>query len=264
MRLPLLPALAILTSLLTVGTLTAPAASAATGGYVALGDSYSSGDGAGNYDPNSGNCLRSSNAYPALWAQAHSPSSFNFVACAGATSSDVLNSQLGPLNSGTGLVSLTIGGNDVGFSSVMQTCVTGSDSDCINAVNQAENTARTVLPGSLHTLFGAIRSHAPSSHVVVLDYPHLYIIVWYCVGLSNTKRQKLNEGADVLDGVISQATTNAGSGFTFADVRPQFAGHELCSGDGWLHSLTYPVGESYHPTATGQSQGYLPVFSANA
>lgn len=262
MRLPLLPALAILTSLLTVGTLTATPASAATGGYVALGDSYSSGDGAGNYDSSSGNCLRSYNAYPALWAQAHSPSSFNFVACAGATSSDVLNNQLGPLNSGTGLVSLTIGGNDVGFSSVMQTCVLGSDSDCINAVNAAENTANTVLPGSLHTLFGAIRSHAPSAHVVVLDYPHLYIIVWYCVGLSNTKRTKLNEGADVLDGVISKATSNAG--FTFADVRPQFAGHELCSGDGWLHSVTYPVGESYHPTATGQSQGYLPVFSSAA
>lgn len=42
-------------------------------GYVALGDSYSSGVGAGSYDSASGSCKRSSKAYPALWAAAHSP-----------------------------------------------------------------------------------------------------------------------------------------------------------------------------------------------
>lgn len=42
-------------------------------GYVALGDSYSSGVGAGNYDGASGNCKRTTRAYPALWAAAHSP-----------------------------------------------------------------------------------------------------------------------------------------------------------------------------------------------
>lgn len=263
MRLPP-PALAFLTSLLALGALTATTApaSAATGGYVALGDSYSSGDGAGNYDPNSGNCLRSSNAYPALWAAGHSPTSFSFVACAGAISRDVLNNQLGPLNSGTALVSISIGGNDVGFSNVMQTCVLGSDSDCQNAVNNAENYTNNTLPGSLHTLFSAIRSHAPSARVVVLDYPHLYYLTYFCVGLDYNKHVMLDQGADVLDNVIKNSTASAG--FTFAEVRNQFYGHELCTGDGWLHSLTYPVGESYHPTATGQSQGYLPVFTSAA
>lgn len=42
-------------------------------GYVALGDSYSSGVGAGSYDSASGSCKRSTKAYPALWAAAHSP-----------------------------------------------------------------------------------------------------------------------------------------------------------------------------------------------
>jgi len=45
-------------------------------------------------------------------------------------------------------------------------------------------------------------------------------------------------------------------------VRAQFTGHELCSGDGWLHAVTIPIDESYHPTATGQTLGYLPVFRA--
>lgn len=45
--------------------------SAAAVDYVALGDSYSSGVGAGSYDGSS--CKRSSRAYPALWAAANSP-----------------------------------------------------------------------------------------------------------------------------------------------------------------------------------------------
>ena len=49
-------------------------ASAAGTNYVALGDSYSSGTGAGNYDPASGSCNRSKNAYAELWAAAHTTS----------------------------------------------------------------------------------------------------------------------------------------------------------------------------------------------
>src|SRR6266513_2661495 len=64
-------------------------------GYVALGDSYSSGVGAGSYDSGSGSCKRSTRAYPALWAAAHTPSSFSFTACSGARTGDVVNGQLG-------------------------------------------------------------------------------------------------------------------------------------------------------------------------
>jgi lysophospholipase L1-like esterase len=234
-------------------------ASAAGASYVALGDSYSSGVGAGNLDGTS--CQRSTNAYPAKWAAAHSPASFKFVACSGATTTDVLGNQVGALSAGTTLASITIGGNDAGFSSVMETCVTRSDSACLSAVAKAENFMDTQLPGRLGTLFSAMRSKAPNARIVVLDYPHLYIITSFCPGLSNTKRTALNGAADHLDGKIGAAAGNAG--FDFADVRPQFAGHELCSGDDWLHAVTIPLGDSYHPTALGQASGYLPVFSAH-
>ena len=65
-----------------------------------------------------------------------------------------------------------------------------------------------------------------------------------------------------LDGVIQTAAANNGD--TFADVRSQFSGHELCDGSSGLHSITLPIGNSYHPTATGQKDGYLPAFSATA
>ena len=262
MRPPHLTALALLTAALTLGALSTPA-HAATTSYVALGDSYSSGDGAGNYYSSSGGCLRSPNAFPALWAAAHSPGSFSFVACAGAKVPDVISGQLGAVTAATTLVSISIGGNDVGFSGVMQSCVLGSDSTCISAVDAAESYARATLPGSLATLFADIRSRAPAARVVVLDYPHLYDTnVWFCLGLSGTKHTVLNQGADVLDTTIGSAA--AGAGFVFDDVRRQFSGHELCSGAGWLNSITLPIGESYHPTAKGQADGYLPVFSAGA
>ena len=63
---------------------TAVPANAATVNYVALGDSYSSGVGAGNYYSSSGSCDRSPNAYPALWAAANSVTTFTFAACSGA------------------------------------------------------------------------------------------------------------------------------------------------------------------------------------
>ena len=50
-------------------TLAAPAQAAAAVHYVALGDSYSSGVGAGSYISSSGDCKRSTKAYPQLWAQ---------------------------------------------------------------------------------------------------------------------------------------------------------------------------------------------------
>ncbi|WP_433171592.1 SGNH/GDSL hydrolase family protein [Actinoallomurus sp. CA-150999] len=240
----------------------ASSASAATVNYVALGDSYSSGTGTGSYDLDS-TCQRSSRAYPAKWAAAHSTSSFKFVACSGAKTTDVLNNQLSSLGSSTSLVSISIGGNDAGFSGVMQTCVLGSDSSCTSAVNTAKNYADTQLPGRLSTLFSAIKSKAPNAHVVVLDYPHLYITNDAgCIGMSHTKHAALNAGADEIDTVIGKGAANAG--FSFADVRSTFAGHELCSGDGWLNSVTIPIGNSYHPTATGHASGYLPVFTSAA
>jgi lysophospholipase L1-like esterase len=263
MRLPRLFTIGVFMTTLVGGSIaTAGPAGAAADRYVALGDSYSSGLGAGNYDPASGNCRRSPNAYPARWAAAHSPTSFSFTACAGATTTDVLNGQLGPLGSDTTLVSISIGGNDAGFSNVMETCVLGSDSACLAAVAGAQAFAQNNLPGRLDTLFSAINSRASSAHVVVLGYPHLYRITNVCVGLSNTKRTALNNAADTLDTVISRGADQAG--FAFSDVRDDFAGHELCSADGWLHSVTIPIGESYHPTARGHSLGYLPAFTASA
>jgi lysophospholipase L1-like esterase len=258
--------LVVLAAVITAGTtLLATTASATSGAnYVALGDSYSSGVGAGSYISSSGNCLRSTNAYSQLWANSHSPASYVSVACSGATTQDVLNNQLSALSSATTLVSITIGGNDVGFSSVMQTCVLSSDSACLSAINTATAQAKSILPGRLATTYSAIRSHAPNARVVVLDYPEFYDLShsWYCPGLSGTDRSALNNAADLLDSIIQTAAGSAG--FSFADVKGRFQGHELCDFfNEWLHSVNISdVTESYHPTADGHSGGYLPALNS--
>lgn len=176
---------------------------------------------------------------------------------------NVTNNQLGPLNSTTGLVSITIGGNDAGFSDVMTTCVVSSDSDCVNRVNQAESFAQNTLPARLDAVYNAIRAKAPNAKVVVLGYPRMYTLNVFCVGLSDTKHRKIDEAADVIDNVI--ASRAAAHSFVFGDVRSTFSGHELCSGDDWLHALVAsPSWESYHPTATGHSSGYYAVLNAKS
>ena len=221
--------------------------SAASGArYAALGDSYSSGDGAGSYG-SSGSCDRSANAYPQQWANANAPASFSFVACAGATTSDVINSQVSSLSASTTLVSITIGGNDVGFSTVMATCVLAPTSTCESAVAGADALVADVLPTELNTVLHTVRRDAPAAKIVVLDYPELYDLSRSGgpTGLSTADRTALNQGADQLDSAISAAA--ARNGDTFADVRFSFAGHEICDSGSWLHSVTWPLGEVVPP-----------------
>ncbi|MEW2623003.1 SGNH/GDSL hydrolase family protein [Streptomyces sp. NPDC048106] len=262
-RVKLPSALAALGLAVMCGLGLAAPAHAAGASYVALGDSYSAGNGAGNYDSSSGDCHRSFSAYPYLWKNAHSPSSFADTSCSGAITTDVTNSQLGPLNSSTTLVSITIGGNDDGFADVMETCNLSTNDGCIDRVNEAESYALNTLPARLDATYDAIRAKAPNAKVVVLGYPHMYTLNVFCIGLSATKHAKINEGSDVLNGVIAQRA--AAHGFTFGDVRTTFSSHEICSGDDYLHSLVVsPFWESYHPTAAGHSLGYYPVLNANS
>ncbi|WP_422732983.1 SGNH/GDSL hydrolase family protein [Micromonospora sp. WMMD558] len=258
---PLARALAALVAVLTAVTgavLVPGTAHAATVNYVALGDSYSSGVGAGPYDLSG--CLRSQKSYAPLWATANAVTSFRFPACGGAVTADVINAQVGSLSSTTTLVTITIGGNDAGFADVMTTCRFGSTSSCTNAVNTAKSFATTTLPGRLDATYAAIRNRAPNARLIVLGYPRLFetgSCGWFA--MSSYKRTILNEAADVLATVT--AARAAAAGATFADTRPYFAGHGVCASDPWIRDVTGVI-EAYHPDADGYRHGYLPALNA--
>jgi lysophospholipase L1-like esterase len=239
-----------------------PASAQTAVNYVALGDSYASGVGAGSYTSASGSCDRSTNAFSQLWATANDPASYVSAACSGATTSSVISSQLSALSGSTTLVSIIIGGNDVGFSSTMETCVLESTSRCVSAIDAGESEIATQLPGELDSVLGDIAGDAPSARVVVLDYPQFYDLSKSsgCIGLSTTDRTDLNQAAGELDSAIQAAAARHGD--VFADVQQDFAANEICDASPWLHSLNFlDLGESYHPTAAGQADGYYPAFS---
>jgi lysophospholipase L1-like esterase len=161
-----------------------------------LGDSYSSGVGTDNYYSDGTSCDRSPQGYPALWSAAHGTASFDLAACSGAKTSDVLSGQLGGLSASTNLVTITIGGNDAGFTTVMENCIIDSDSSCQSQVSSAETYIHNTLPGLLDNVYANIRSHAPNAQVVVLGYPRFYQVPGSCVvGISDTKRTAIDGGS---------------------------------------------------------------------
>src|SRR6195952_5666210 len=112
--------------------LTVGVASASAAQWVGLGDSYAAGPLIPNQSLNPLGCLRSDHNYAHL-AAAQLGRSLNDVSCSGATTEDMTAAQdvtPGPanppqfnaLNSGVSTVSLSIGGNDIGFTSIIENC----------------------------------------------------------------------------------------------------------------------------------------------
>lgn len=231
--------------------------------YVALGDSYSSGTGTREYFNST--CQRSVHAYPYLLSQRRADTQLTFAACSGARTGDVLNTQVSSLTSATGIVTITIGGNDAGFSSVITECAQPSwSSDCDGAINTAQAYIRNTLPGRLNLVYDAIKSRSPSARVVVLSYPRIFMGV-DCNGgtfFSSSEMTRLNATADLLRDVTRNQVATEGANFTFKDAIPPFVGHAVCSSSEWINGLSNPVGESYHPNRTGHASGYLPLVRA--
>ncbi|WP_211241726.1 SGNH/GDSL hydrolase family protein [Patulibacter minatonensis] len=226
--------------------------------YVALGDSYSSGLGAGRPDGTA--CRRSADAYPARVAAERPGTILRTVACAGARIPDVTG-QLVALGPGTGLVTLTVGGNDAGFTSVIARCALPMwVTRCAPPVRRAQRTIRSVLPARLDRLYAEIRRRAPAATVVVAGYPRLFngTDCGPFTFFSRGDQRLLNATSDLLRTTLRARASAAG--FLFADVTPAFGGHAVCDGDEWLNGLSRPIRESFHPNARGHAEGYAPAI----
>ena len=234
-----------------VGLLATMASTAVASQYVALGDSYSSGVGTRVFYNEEGGCERSPEAYGPKIATAKGYT-LNFEACSGAKTTDVNSNQLGPLSSSTSLVTITIGGNDAGFSNVIVNCALYYFT-CGSAISEANTFIKNTLPGLLDTTYNDIRAKATTAHVVVLGYPRLFTAEGKTCNvnfLTSSNEKKLNETGDKLDAAIkAQAESH---GFTFVDPRSAFKAHEVCASEEWLNGQSNPLEESYHPNVKGQ------------
>jgi lysophospholipase L1-like esterase len=259
-RSPLL-AMIVATVGLVAGLMSAPSAHAAAPTYVALGDSYASGTGTRSYISDGTSCQRSTYAYPSLIAAARGYS-LNFKACSGAKIPGVTNNQLGALTTATSYVTISVGGNDAGFSSVLTECAQpGWMSNCNGAIDTAQNYINNTLPGKLSTLYASIKAKAPNAKVVVVGYPRIFngedcnAGTWF----SPSEESRLNATADLINSKTSAEAS--AKGFSFANPTSRFVGHAVCDDVEWLNGLSNPISESYHPNKTGHSSGYTPTVS---
>lgn len=252
--------LSFLGMLLVTMTLVGGSAVAAQPSYVALGDSYASGDGTGVYSNTS--CYQSPDAYPPLVA-AKDGYALTFAACSGATTQTVISSQLSSLSSATSLVTVQVGGNDAGFASVMENCALYYFT-CQSAINSANSYITNTLPGLLNTTYTDIRNDAPNATVLVIGYPHLFSTSGATCGvnlLTSAHEKSLNQTADLLDSAIqTQATSHD---FTYVNPVPAFQTHELCSSAPWLNNVNLlAVQESFHPDIAGEAEYATLIESA--
>ncbi len=236
----------------------ASVAPASTVDYVALGDSYAAGVGAGT---GAGACRVTDGAYPSLWATGKVD--LTLPACSGATSIDVLEKQLGTLDAGTDLVSITVGANDLELTGALRTCAAGAESPaCTAALAKIPAALATSLPTGLARLLTAVRTQAPQAKIAVTGYPLPFAAVADCgpLPLPATLREAGNDAVGALNKLLAAQARAAGA--TFVDVQGAFAGHELCTPEPWLVGAEGLSDSTVlHPTRAGQEKGYLAAFT---
>ena len=292
---------AVLVAVLGAGllTTTGAAASAPPGGtpdrgnatYVAMGDSFAAGNGTGvpDLDPT---CRRSSLAYAPLVAAERPRTDLRFVACSGADTGTVLEHQMSSLDRGTDFVTLSVGGNDVGFQDLATECVGGGDLQCQAAAQQTA-VLLLALPKQLDAVYAAVGDRVRKAEVVVVGYPRFFPLNFpegfdsfspfdstrpcpNAFGVTAGEAAALNVLTDTLNAVIADRATAAG--FTYLSPVEAFTGHDMCASDPWVNGVLVngvPVNSSlvngvpfpsvldaYHPSTAGYSKGFAPLIAA--
>ncbi len=246
--------------------------------YVALGDSFSAGEGVPPFyaDSATDGCHRSTRAYAEL-LDADSNLSLSlqttgFVACSGATTTLVMNGQNGEdpqinaLDTDTQLVTITIGGNDIGFVDFLVACINPATS-CDTGSAAYLDKITNVLPGNVDSLYSHIKSKIGSAtRVLVVGYPRAVPYddsLLTCGILTSGERTAARNVIAGLNSAISAAVSRAGSQFEFVDadaivdgvrISP-FAGHEYCSSDSYFNGLEITTKDPHyvmHPNVEGQ------------
>ncbi|GAA1055533.1 hypothetical protein GCM10017608_29570 [Agromyces luteolus] len=217
--------------------------------YAALGDSFASGVGAGSYLETS--CYTSSKSYPKLLDGDADKALVAFPACSGRDTADVLNRQIAIIPTTAKVVTVTVGGNDVGFADVMQNCFVFPGSSCSSKI--AAGAAIAGSPGftnSIVNVVDGIQARAPGAKVIVAGYPLLFWENGSGVNPKYAWADEVNDETVVLNDVIEAAATSAGA--VFVDVEDDFAGHGIGSSSPWINDWRWVSStNSFHPNASG-------------
>ena len=218
--------------------------------YDALGDSYAAGFG-----------LPPGQAHPRVLDGRMRIVLDDLAAVPGASVAS-LQPQLAALDAGTDLVTLSIGGNDIPWISVVAACGIGTEAECARLLGAAEAAIDQDLPVLLDLAYTQVRATAPAAHVVVTGYPRLFSPEFgdftgtvnlppfgeLPFHVSVTEQKVMNGLADRLNAAIAGAAV--AHGFQYVDVAGRFAGHGVNATEPWIGGPDDP--EQLHPTVEGQ------------
>jgi lysophospholipase L1-like esterase len=253
--------------------------------YIALGDSYSSGEGATTLIEGDA-CDRSQSGWVYRTEADIGAPPFVHAACSGATTADIL--AQGPKFAAQGgipqidylppsdqldgaLITIQIGGNDLRLESA---CISGVKLDdgsgglgaippeCQDVEYTYENLTETValLASNLDYIYQDVRTRAPNATIVAIGYPHLFGSANPdCENIARLLRlppdflQKFNAIIDAGNAQIKATAESLGILAITDEIATAFEGHEMCSDDEWLVSLTTAarISQIGHPSDYG-------------
>jgi lysophospholipase L1-like esterase len=216
--------------------------------YAAVGDSFAAGVGADSYLDSS--CYRSSKSYPKLLDADADKRLVAFLACSGANTSAVMT-QIAGIPADASIVTVTVGGNDVGFADVMQNCFVLVTSTCSSKIAAGSAIATSdAFKASIANVIGAIRTKAATARIVVTGYPLLFWENSSGVNPKYTWADEVNDQTVVLNDVIEQVTV--ANGARFVDVEDDFAGHGIGSTAPWINDFRWLSSRNaFHPNSAG-------------
>ena len=273
------------TAAILAAGLQVPAARAAVPeSYVAMGDSFTAGPLIPIQLPDPPGCLRSDHNYPHLVARVRG-SALRDRSCSGADTADLTSPQsvlggtnppqLDALDSGVGIVSLQIGGNDIGFSEILQRCAAvlplGTPCrDFYTAGGVDEISRRIAATGP--KISGALAEAArrsPGARLFVVGYPAILPEVqpgcWPVMPITPGDAPYLRDKEKELNAML--AARAAAAGARYVDVYRPSLGHDACQLPGirWVEpfvplALAAPV----HPNALGMHAMAAVVLGAMA
>jgi hypothetical protein len=225
----------------------------AGGSYVALGDSFTAGQGASPWLDET--CLRSeSSSYPAIAAATSSYREAVNVACSGATTVQIAD-QIANIDSRTklkaSLVTITVGGIDAGAPAVFAACSSPEVPSSCDAALTAALDSLPAVGGGLAATYTQVAAAFPKARIVVLGYPYLLDPSFpdpLTAGL-------INGATDALNGTIAFAVATTGDPrVTFTDVTAEFEGHGIGSRKSFISFSGDPADPTnLHPNAWGNA-----------
>lgn len=237
--------------------------------YIALGDSYAAGQGAGPYLDA---CYRSEKAYSELAAEARAIKLVTNAACSGKTTQDVVNTQLRQLNKNTNLVTITAGGNNLKFGDIVTKCGAAMYNDaagpaCVKAsADAAAQIDSGQLAADVVAMIQSVQAAAPRAKIVVTGYPYLYDPI--APGHADRVSAFIYKATDLADGLNRTIADAADTTkVNYVDVRGAFAGHGVLSKDKpWISfdptNLDSP--DNFHPNAEGYAAYFATLREAGA